>query len=63
MNFFKSEFNDELNNQESLKRVTSSNFAYIDTDVEINVDDLVMSENDPRADGCLLYTSDAADEP
>ena len=51
MKFFKSEYNNELNNQESLKRITSSNFAYTDTDVEVNVDDLVMSENDPRADG------------
>ena len=51
MKFFKSEYNDELNNQESLKRITSSNFAYTETDVEVNVDDLVMSENDPRADG------------
>mgnify|MGYP003134541175 FL=1 len=51
MKFFKNEYNDELNNQESLKRITSSNFAYTDTDVEVNVDDLVMSENDPRADG------------
>ncbi len=33
MKFFKNEYNDELNNQESLKRITSSNFAYTDTDV------------------------------
>ena len=51
MKFFKTEFNTQLNNQESLNRVTSPNFAYTDLDVEVNVDDLVMSENDPRADG------------
>ena len=51
MNFFKSEFDDELNKQESLKRVNSPNFKYIDLDVEVEVDNLVMSENDPRADG------------
>ena len=51
MKFFKSEFNTQLNNQDSLNRVTSPNFAYDDLDVEVNVDDLVMSENDPRADG------------
>ena len=51
MNFFKSEYNDELNKQESLKRITSPHFAYTDLDVEVYVDDLVMSANDPRADG------------
>ncbi len=51
MKFFKTEFNSQLNNQDSLNRVTSPNFAYDDLDVEVNVDDLVMSENDPRADG------------
>ena len=51
MNFFKSEFDNELNKQESLKRVWSPNFKYIDLDVEVEVDNLVMSENDPRADG------------
>ena len=51
MKFFRSEYNDELNNQDSLKRITSPNFAYTELDVEVNVDDLVMSPNDPRADG------------
>tara|TARA_B100000575_G_scaffold88961_1_gene70490 strand:- start:153 stop:1211 length:1059 start_codon:yes stop_codon:yes gene_type:complete len=51
MNFFNSEYNEELKKQESLKRITSPNFAYTDLDVEVNVDNLIMSENDPRADG------------
>ena len=50
MKFFKNEYNEELNNQNS-KRITSPNFAYTELDVDVNVDDLVMSENDPRADG------------